>query len=75
MFAPLVLEGKTVGIIGLANKDGDFNDYDAKMATGFGRLATIAFQNSRNRDCRMQTEKQREKITNDLKRAPAEVKN
>ena len=34
MFAPLVLGGKTVGIIGLANKPGDFNDNDAKIATG-----------------------------------------
>ena len=29
MFAPLVLEGKTVGIIGLANKFTDFNENDA----------------------------------------------
>ena len=40
MFAPLVIEGKTVGIIGLANKASDFNDNDAKMATGFGELAS-----------------------------------
>ena len=35
MFAPLVLEDKTVGIIGLANKHSGFNDNDAKLATGF----------------------------------------
>ncbi|MCJ8500693.1 GAF domain-containing protein [Desulfatitalea alkaliphila] len=74
MFAPLVLKGKTVGIIGLANKDGDFNDNDAKMATGFGELAAIALQNSRNLDDRIQAEKQREKTIGDLKQALAEVK-
>ena len=74
MFAPLVLEEKTVGIIGLANKDSDFNDNDAKMATGFGELASIALQNSRNLDDRIQAEKQREKIIIDLKKALAEVK-
>ncbi len=50
MFAPLVIEGKTVGIIGLANKDGDFTDYDAKMAEAFGEFAAIALFNSRNLD-------------------------
>ena len=35
MFAPLVIDAKTVGIIGLANKASDFNDNDAKMATCF----------------------------------------
>lgn len=74
MFAPLVLEGKTVGIIGLANKDADFDDNDAKVATGFGELAAIALQNSRNLDDRIQAEKQREKIIIDLKKALAEVK-
>jgi len=50
MFAPLVLEGKTVGIIGLANKESNFDENDAKMATGFGELAAIALQNSRYLD-------------------------
>jgi len=46
MFAPLVVDGQTVGIIGLANKDGDFTDQDAWIAGGFGRLAALALQNS-----------------------------
>ena len=75
MFAPLVLEGKTVGIIGLANKATDFNDNDAKMATGFGELAAIALQNSRNQDKRVKAEKQREAVIEDLKKALSEVKN
>jgi GAF domain-containing protein len=46
MFAPLNLDGKTVGIIGLANKEGDFNDDDAEIAETMGELASIALQNS-----------------------------
>jgi GAF domain-containing protein len=50
MFAPLVIEGKTVGIMGLANKDGDYTDEDARMAGAFGEFAAIALYNSRNLD-------------------------
>ncbi|MFO8053641.1 MAG: GAF domain-containing protein [Bacteroidales bacterium] len=74
MFAPLVLNGKTVGIIGLANKETNFDDNDAKMATGFGELAAIALQNSRNLEQRKEAEKQREKVIEDLKTALSEVK-
>lgn len=74
MFAPLVLKNKTVGIIGLANKASDFDDNDAKMAAGFGELAAIALQNSRNLDERHHAESQREKVIEDLKIALSEVK-
>lgn len=74
MFAPLLLERKTAGVIGLANKASDFNDNDAKMATGFGELAAIALQHSRHLDERKQTENQREHMIEELKNALAEVK-
>jgi PAS domain S-box-containing protein len=47
LFAPLVLEGKVHGLLGLANKPGGFTENDAKMASAFGRLAAIALLNSR----------------------------
>lgn len=47
LFAPLVIEGKTVGLLGLANKQNGFNEHDAEMATAFGELAAIALMNSR----------------------------
>lgn len=50
MFAPLNLDGKTVGIIGLANKEGDFTKDDADIAETMGELASIALQNSRYLD-------------------------
>jgi hypothetical protein len=74
LFAPLNLEGRTVGIIGLANKKTDFNDNDAKIATGFGELAAIALQNSRNLDQRNRADEEKEKVIGDLKKALAMVK-
>lgn len=74
MFAPLVIEEKTVGIIGLANKPGDFDDNDAKMASGFGELAAVALKNSRDLDERKRAERQREKVIVELNEALAKVK-
>lgn len=50
MFAPLNIDGKTVGLMGLANKPSDFTDADAEIATVFGDLAAIALANSRQLD-------------------------
>jgi signal transduction histidine kinase len=47
MFAPLRIEGKTVGLMGLANKPGGFTRHDARMAMAFGELAAVALSNSR----------------------------
>ena len=50
LFAPLNIEGKTVGIMGLANKPSNFTDEDAEIASVFGDLAAIALANSRYLD-------------------------
>ncbi len=47
MFAPLLIGTDTVGILGLANKKDGFTDNDARIATAFGELASIALHNSR----------------------------
>jgi signal transduction histidine kinase len=47
MFAPLRIGGKTVGLMGLANKPGGFTAHDGRMATAFGELAAVALSNSR----------------------------
>lgn len=67
LFAPLNLEGKTVGIMGLANKPSGFTDEDADTASVFGELAAIALSNSRYLD--LLNEK-----TVSLERALSEVK-
>ena len=48
LFAPLVLEGDVVGLLGLANKPGGFKREDARMAAAFGELVSIALYNSRS---------------------------
>ena len=47
MFAPLRIGGKTVGLMGLANKRGGFTAHDGRLATAFGELAAVALSNSR----------------------------
>lgn len=46
LFAPLNVEAKTVGIMGLANKPSAFTDQDAALASAFGEFAAIALANS-----------------------------
>lgn len=67
LFAPLNLDGKTVGIIGLANKPSDFTDDDAVIASVFGDLAAIALENSRYIDLLQEK-------TDALSRAVSEIK-
>ncbi len=47
LFSPLLLKGKAVGLIGLANKQGGFTGNDAELALIFGALAAAALHNSR----------------------------
>jgi len=56
MFAPLVLNGKVEGIIGLANKPVDFTEDDARIASGFGDIAAIGLQRARAEDALRQSE-------------------
>ncbi|MBU1450759.1 MAG: GAF domain-containing protein [Proteobacteria bacterium] len=74
LFAPLVLDGKAVGLIGLANKAGDFTDDDARMANRFGALAAIALQNSTNQDQRDRLEREQEATIRQLREALDQVK-
>lgn len=55
LFAPLNIDGKTVGIMGLANKDGNFTASDASIAEAFGDYAAIALKNSRMMDALQKT--------------------
>ena len=74
MFAPLVINKKTIGIMGLANKNSDFTQEDARIAGGFGELAAIALQNSRNLDKRDLAEKRNRELIAKLEEALANVK-
>jgi signal transduction histidine kinase len=58
LFAPLTIENRTVGVIGLANKRGGFTERDAEMATAFGELASVALVNSQMLDTLEKNEKE-----------------
>lgn len=47
LFAPLILNGEPVGLMGLSNKPGGFTDKDCITATMFARYASLALYNSK----------------------------
>jgi PAS domain S-box-containing protein len=59
LFAPLVVKGKAVGLLGLGNKAGGFTENDARLAAGFGELAALALANKR-------AEEERERLIREL---------
>ncbi len=68
MFAPLKKDGKVVGLLGLGEKPGDFTDEDAKVATSFAELVSVALINSNYIDALKQREEQLQKLNNDKDR-------
>jgi PAS domain S-box-containing protein len=63
LFAPLVVESVTQGIMGLANKPGGFTEEDASVAEAFADLAAIALLNSRMLEQLFQSEQSQKKAT------------
>ena len=66
LFAPLIIDNKTVGIIGFANNAGGFTKRDANMALAFGEIASIALINSRMLEVLEENEKRLKAYTEDL---------
>ncbi len=56
IFAPLVIDDKVEGVMGLANKPGDFTENDAKFAGAFGNLAAMALRRARAEDALRENE-------------------
>jgi signal transduction histidine kinase len=73
MFAPLVLDGKAVGLLAMANKPADFDENDAKLAAGFGHLAAIALQKSRYAQIAEERAEKLEKTVLDLETTQAQL--
>lgn len=63
LFAPLVITGVTVGLLGLANKPGGFTENDARMASAFGELAALSLLNSRALELLQNSEERFRSIT------------
>jgi PAS domain S-box-containing protein len=47
LFSPLTIDGKVIGLLGLANKPDGFNENDVRITSGFSEIASIALYNSR----------------------------
>ena len=58
LFAPLTIEQRVVGVIGLANKPGGFTKRDREMAMAFGEIASVALVNSRMLEMLEENEKE-----------------
>ena len=66
LFAPLKIEQRPVGVIGLANKQGGFNERDAEMAMAFGEIASVALANSKMLEMLEENEKELKKHSEHL---------
>lgn len=49
LFAPLALDGRVMGLLGLANKPGGFSDDDARTAGELSEFVALALKSSRDR--------------------------
>ena len=67
LFAPMVVERKVIGLLGIANKPGGFNENDVRIASGFSELASIALVNKR-------AEEELRQMTDELARSNADLK-
>jgi signal transduction histidine kinase len=66
MFAPLILNGNFVGLMGLANKPGGFTDDDVRLASAFADHASIALRNSLSLEALRRSEAQYRSLSESL---------
>jgi len=75
LIAPLVIGQRTVGQMGLANKEGGFTEADAELASAFAELAAIAFLNSNAIESLHRRETELEETNLRLQKALTELRN
>src|SRR6056297_1566756 len=63
LFAPLIINDEVVGLIGLANKDGGFNNRDLKFISILGDIAALSLRNNRNLELLKESEEKYRLIT------------
>ncbi|MGD8625316.1 MAG: ATP-binding protein, partial [Anaerolineae bacterium] len=73
LFAPLTIEGRVVGLLGLSNKPDPFTQEDARLASAFGEIAAIALQNSRMLEALQASEEALARQTEQLARSNADL--
>jgi len=73
LFAPLVIGGKAVGVMGIANKPGGFTERDAHIATAFGDIAALSLSNNWALDDLAKSETKVKKLNEELVHHTAEI--
>ena len=73
LFAPLLIGGKAVGVMGIANKPGGFTERDARIATAFGDIAALSLGNNWTLDELAKSETKVKKLNEELGRHTAKV--
>lgn len=56
LFAPLSFGSEIIGLLGLGNKKGGFDEHDARIATSFGELAALALKYSNEKQKLIESE-------------------
>ncbi len=69
LFAPLVIENKVDGLLGLANKPGGFTPDDVRVASAFGELAAVALVDSRALESLEHSQEQLRRYAGELERS------
>ncbi|MCP4352029.1 MAG: transporter substrate-binding domain-containing protein [Desulfobacterales bacterium] len=69
LFAPMLIHDQAVGLIGLANKPGGFNEDDIRIVSAFSDLAAVALMNSMNLDALEKSEKKYRRLVDNLQTA------
>ena len=67
LFAPLMMNGKAVGLLGLANKPDGFNDEDVRTARAFGEFLAISLTLSRTTEALGESERKYRLLVENLK--------
>ncbi|MDD5300126.1 MAG: ATP-binding protein [Gallionella sp.] len=73
LFAPLLIGGKAVGVMGIANKPGGFTERDAHIATAFGDIAALSLSNNWTLDKLAKSEAEVNNLNKELGRHVAEI--
>lgn len=73
LFAPLLVGGKAVGVMGIANKPGGFTERDARIATAFGDIAALSLSNNWTLDELAKSEAKVKRLNEELGHHAAEI--
>lgn len=72
LMSPMILESRVVGLFGLGNKPGGFNDNDVRLASAFSDLAAIALVRKRAEEKMREAKEALQRANDELEKKVAE---